>query len=146
MGKAYQEIDASIARFVQRQKLFFVATAPLAGDGLVNCSPKGLDSLRILDSKTLVYADVGGSGDNAVDVNDLVKENDAVLFATGGFGRMFKTTSNAYANTGDGLAVLLRRGVPLEDMEFFQFHPTGIAGKGMLLSEGARGEGGGGGP
>jgi succinate dehydrogenase / fumarate reductase flavoprotein subunit len=66
----------------------------------------------------------------------------AVLMATGGFGRMFKVTSNAYANTGDGPAVLARRGVPLEDMEFFQFHPTGIKGLGILITEGVRGEGG----
>ncbi len=66
----------------------------------------------------------------------------ATLFATGGFGRMFKITSNAYANTGDGPAVLARRGVPLEDMEFFQFHPTGIQGMGILISEAVRGEGG----
>jgi succinate dehydrogenase / fumarate reductase flavoprotein subunit len=66
----------------------------------------------------------------------------AVLFATGGFGRMFRITSNAYANTGDGPAVLLRRGIPLEDMEFFQFHPTGIRTMGILITEGVRGEGG----
>ena len=66
----------------------------------------------------------------------------AVLFATGGFGRMFRITSNAYANTGDGPAVLARRGVPLQDMEFFQFHPTGIKGMGILITEGVRGEGG----
>lgn len=66
----------------------------------------------------------------------------AVLIATGGFGRMFRATSNAYANTGDGPAVLARRGVPLEDMEFFQFHPTGIRGMGILITEGVRGEGG----
>jgi len=66
----------------------------------------------------------------------------AVLFATGGFGRMFQTTSNAYANTGDGPAILARRGVPLEDMEFFQFHPTGIKDMGILISEAVRGEGG----
>ncbi|MFW6372702.1 MAG: succinate dehydrogenase flavoprotein subunit [Thermodesulfobacteriota bacterium] len=66
----------------------------------------------------------------------------ATLFATGGFGRMFKITSNAYANTGDGPAVLARRGVPLEDMEFFQFHPTGIKDMGILISEAVRGEGG----
>jgi len=66
----------------------------------------------------------------------------AVLFATGGFGRMFRVTSNAYANTGDGPAVLARRGVPLQDMEFFQFHPTGIRGMGILITEGVRGEGG----
>jgi len=66
----------------------------------------------------------------------------AVLFATGGFGRMFRVTSNAYANTGDGPAVLARRGVPLQDMEFFQFHPTGIRGLGILITEAVRGEGG----
>ena len=66
----------------------------------------------------------------------------AVLFATGGFGRMFKITSNAYANTGDGPAVCARRGIPLEDMEFYQFHPTGIKGLGILISEAVRGEGG----
>jgi succinate dehydrogenase / fumarate reductase flavoprotein subunit len=66
----------------------------------------------------------------------------AVMFATGGFGRMFRVTSNAFALTGDGVALAYRRGVPLEDMEFFQFHPTGIVGIGILLSEAARGEGG----
>ncbi len=66
----------------------------------------------------------------------------AVLFATGGFGRMFKITSNAYANTGDGPAVLARKGIPLEDMEFYQFHPTGIKGLGILITEAVRGEGG----
>jgi len=66
----------------------------------------------------------------------------AVMFATGGFGRIFKITSNAFANTGDGPAVCARRGIPLEDMEFFQFHPTGIMGLGILISEAVRGEGG----
>lgn len=66
----------------------------------------------------------------------------AVLFATGGCGRMYRVTSNAHALTGDGQAVALRRGIPLEDMEFFQFHPTGIYKLGILLSEAARGEGG----
>ncbi len=66
----------------------------------------------------------------------------AVLFATGGFGRMFKITSNAFANTGDGPAVCARRGIPLQDMEFYQFHPTGIMGLGILISEAVRGEGG----
>ncbi|HEY5488212.1 MAG TPA: succinate dehydrogenase flavoprotein subunit, partial [Candidatus Limnocylindrales bacterium] len=65
----------------------------------------------------------------------------AVMFATGGFGRMFRVTSNAYSLTGDGTALAYRRGVPLEDMEFFQFHPTGIPELGILLSEAARGEG-----
>jgi len=66
----------------------------------------------------------------------------AVLIATGGFGRIFKITSNAHANTGDGPAICARRGIPLEDMEFFQFHPTGIEGLGILISEAVRGEGG----
>jgi len=66
----------------------------------------------------------------------------AIIFATGGHGRIFEVTSNAYAYTGDGAAVLLRRGIPLEDMEFFQFHPTGIYKLGILITEGVRGEGG----
>jgi succinate dehydrogenase / fumarate reductase, flavoprotein subunit len=66
----------------------------------------------------------------------------SVVFCTGGFGKMFKVTSNAHALTGDGPAVLYRRGLPLEDMEFFQFHPTGLYKLGILLSEAARGEGG----
>ena len=66
----------------------------------------------------------------------------AVVFATGGFGKVFKTTSNAHTLTGDGMGVVYRRGLPLEDMEFYQFHPTGLAGLGVLLTEGARGEGG----
>jgi succinate dehydrogenase / fumarate reductase flavoprotein subunit len=66
----------------------------------------------------------------------------SVVFASGGFGKIFKTTSNAHTLTGDGPAMAFRRGIPLEDMEFFQFHPTGLAGLGILLSEAARGEGG----
>jgi succinate dehydrogenase / fumarate reductase, flavoprotein subunit len=65
----------------------------------------------------------------------------AIVLATGGFGRIYQTTSNAHTLTGDGLAVVWRKGLPLEDMEFFQFHPTGLAGLGILLSEAARGEG-----
>ena len=66
----------------------------------------------------------------------------SVLFATGGYGKMFKITSNAHTLTGDGPGVVYRKGLPLEDMEFFQFHPTGLYGLGILLSEAARGEGG----
>lgn len=65
-----------------------------------------------------------------------------VCFATGGFGRAFKTTSNAHAGTGDGMSIFLRNGLPLEDMEFVQFHPTGLYRLGILITEGARGEGG----
>jgi len=66
----------------------------------------------------------------------------SVIFATGGYGKMFKVTSNAHTLTGDGPGIVLRKGLPLEDVEFFQFHPTGIYKMGILLTEGARGEGG----
>ena len=66
----------------------------------------------------------------------------ATLIASGGYGKVFKTTSNAHASTGDCLGILFNRGVPLEDMEFFQFHPTGLYRLGILITEGARGEGG----
>jgi succinate dehydrogenase / fumarate reductase flavoprotein subunit len=64
------------------------------------------------------------------------------MFATGGYGRAFKINSNAHANTGDALSIVARRGLPLEDMEFVQFHPSGLGGSGILISEAARGEGG----
>ncbi|MBY0575619.1 MAG: succinate dehydrogenase flavoprotein subunit [Gallionellaceae bacterium] len=66
----------------------------------------------------------------------------ATLFATGGAGRIFQSSTNAYINTGDGLGMAARAGIPLEDMEFFQFHPTGVYGAGVLITEGVRGEGG----
>lgn len=66
----------------------------------------------------------------------------ATIFATGGAGRVYQTTSNAYTNTGDGIGMVLRAGLPVQDMEFWQFHPTGIYGVGCLITEGARGEGG----
>ncbi|MGV9710521.1 succinate dehydrogenase flavoprotein subunit [Gordonia sp. NPDC003424] len=66
----------------------------------------------------------------------------SIVFATGGSGRMYKTTSNAHTLTGDGMGVVFRKGLPLEDMEFHQFHPTGLAGLGILISEAVRGEGG----
>jgi succinate dehydrogenase / fumarate reductase flavoprotein subunit len=66
----------------------------------------------------------------------------ATLFATGGAGRIFASSTNAFINTGDGLGIAARAGIPLEDMEFWQFHPTGVAGAGVLITEGVRGEGG----
>lgn len=66
----------------------------------------------------------------------------ATLLATGGAGRIFHSSTNAYINTGDGLGMVARAGIPLEDMEFFQFHPTGVYGAGVLITEGVRGEGG----
>ncbi|WP_309616932.1 succinate dehydrogenase flavoprotein subunit [Salinibacterium sp.] len=70
-----------------------------------------------------------------------VFQSKATIFATGGFGKIYKTTSNAHTLTVDGVGIIWRKGLPLEDMEFFQFHPTGLAGLGILLSEAARGEG-----
>ena len=71
-----------------------------------------------------------------------VFQGKSIVFATGGFGKIYKTTSNAHTLTGDGVGIIWRKGLPLEDMEFYQFHPTGLAGLGILLSEAARGEGG----
>ncbi len=79
---------------------------------------------------------------NIQDGQVVVIEAKTTLLATGGAGQLFKTTTNALINTGDGLGMAMRAGIPLQDMEFFQFHPTGIAGRGMLITEGARGEGG----
>ncbi len=79
---------------------------------------------------------------NIQDGQVVVIEAKTTLLATGGAGQLFRTTTNALINTGDGLGMAMRAGIPLQDMEFFQFHPTGIAGRGMLITEGARGEGG----
>ncbi len=81
----------------------------------------------------------------AVDIETnekIIIEARTVLIATGGAGQLFRTNTNASINTGDGMAMALRADIPLQDMEFFQFHPTGVAGKGMLITEGVRGEGG----
>jgi succinate dehydrogenase / fumarate reductase flavoprotein subunit len=84
----------------------------------------------------------GVAGYNIADGKPLVFHAKAVVVASGGCGKIFKTTSNGFASTGDGLALALDAGVPLEDMEFVQFHPTGIYGLGILVSEAARAEGG----
>jgi succinate dehydrogenase / fumarate reductase, flavoprotein subunit len=94
--------------------------------------------------------DLVRSGDTVVGVVALhidsgelhIFHSKAVLFATGGWGRVWEITSNAHAMTGDGNAITYRRGVPMQDMEFFQFHPTGIYKMGILITEGVRGEGG----
>ena len=79
---------------------------------------------------------------NLRDLTPAIFNAKAVMFATGGYARAFKINSNAHANTGDGLSILARRGIPLEDMEFVQFHPTGLKNSSVLISESARGEGG----
>jgi len=101
-----------------------------------------LDEWYVAD---LLYEDGKAYGVVAYNLRDLspaIFNAKAVMFATGGYARAFKINSNAHANTGDGLSILARRGLPLEDMEFVQFHPTGLAGSGILMSEAARGEGG----
>jgi succinate dehydrogenase / fumarate reductase flavoprotein subunit len=72
----------------------------------------------------------------------MILQAKATLFATGGAGRIFAASTNAFINTGDGLGMAARAGIPLEDMEFWQFHPTGVAGAGILITEAVRGEGG----
>jgi len=101
-----------------------------------------LDEWYVAD---VLYEDGKAYGVVAYNLRDLtpaIFNAKAVMFATGGYARAFKINSNAHANTGDGLSILARRGIPLEDMEFVQFHPTGLAGSGILMSEAARGEGG----
>ncbi|MFQ6127306.1 MAG: succinate dehydrogenase flavoprotein subunit [Thermoplasmata archaeon] len=94
---------------------------------------------------SLALVDGKSAGVTAIDMKSGRIEgihSKAVIFCTGGYGRAFKITSNAAANTGDGLGIFLRAGLPLEDMEFVQFHPTGLYPQGILVTEGARGEGG----
>ncbi|HNK07384.1 MAG TPA: succinate dehydrogenase flavoprotein subunit, partial [Giesbergeria sp.] len=95
-----------------------------------------LDLIRDADG------DVVGVTALEMETGDLyILEAKTVLFATGGAGRIFAASTNAFINTGDGLGMAARAGIPLQDMEFWQFHPTGVAGAGVLLTEGCRGEG-----
>ena len=93
----------------------------------------------------LIYEDDKVSGVVAYDIKDskvAIFNAKVTMFATGGNGRLFRFNSNAHANTGDSLSIVARHGLPLEDMEFVQFHPSGLGGSGVLISEAARGEGG----
>jgi len=93
----------------------------------------------------LIYKDGKVSGVVAFNIRDMqiaIFNAKSVMFATGGYARAFKINSDAHANTGDGLSIVARHGLPLEDMEFVQFHPSGLSGNGVLISEAARGEGG----
>jgi len=93
----------------------------------------------------LIYEDGKVSGVVAYNIRDsevAIFNAKVTMFATGGNGRLFRFNSNAHANTGDSLSIVARRGLPLEDMEFVQFHPSGLGGSGVLISEAARGEGG----
>ena len=93
----------------------------------------------------IIYKDGKVSGVVAFNIRDMqmaIFNAKTVMFATGGYARAYKINSNAHANTGDGLSIVARHGLPLEDMEFVQFHPSGLSGNGVLISEAARGEGG----
>ena len=93
----------------------------------------------------LIYKDGKVSGVVAYNIKNsevAIFNAKVTMFATGGNGRLFRFNSNAHANTGDALSIVARRGLPLEDMEFVQFHPSGLGGSGVLISEAARGEGG----
>ncbi|MBA4246696.1 MAG: succinate dehydrogenase flavoprotein subunit [Microbacterium sp.] len=109
-----------------------------------NCVKLGIEFYNEFYVLDLVMAEGKAAGVVAYELatGDLhVFHAKSVVFATGGFGKIYKTTSNAHTLTGDGVGIIWRKGIPLEDMEFFQFHPTGLAGLGILLTEGARGEG-----
>lgn len=93
----------------------------------------------------IIYKKGKVSGVVAFNIRDMqvaIFNAKSVMFATGGYARSYKINSNAHANTGDGLSIVARHGLPLEDMEFVQFHPSGLSGNGVLISEAARGEGG----
>ncbi len=101
-----------------------------------------VDEEVTIDGKTRIRKRVAGVVSYDLATGELhVFQAKSVVFASGGVGKVYKTTSNAHTLTGDGMGIAFRRGIPLEDMEFFQFHPTGLAGLGILLSEAARGEG-----
>jgi succinate dehydrogenase / fumarate reductase flavoprotein subunit len=100
------------------------------------------DEYQVLDLLIMDGKAVGVVAVNLADGELHTFHAKSVIIATGGHGRIFEVTSNAYAYTGDGVAIAMRRGIPLEDMEFFQFHPTGIYKLGILITEGVRGEGG----
>ena len=105
----------------------------------------GVDFLDEWYVSDIIYEDGVVKGVCAYDIKTsepAIFNAKTVMFATGGYGRAFKINSNAHANTGDALSIVARHGLPLEDMEFVQFHPTGLAGTGILMSEAARGEGG----
>ena len=109
-----------------------------------NCVKLGIEFYNEYYVLDLVMAEGKAAGVVAYELatGDLhVFHAKSIVFATGGFGKIYKTTSNAHTLTGDGVGIIWRKGIPLEDMEFFQFHPTGLAGLGILLTEGARGEG-----
>lgn len=151
-GRIYQRaFGGQSQRFGQEQAVRTCAAADRTGHAILhalyqqNIQAKthffdeyfALDLIRDLEGHVL-----GAVALEILTGEPVVIEAKCTLLATGGAGQLFRTTTNALINTGDGMAMALRAGIPLQDMEFFQFHPTGIAGRGILITEGARGEGG----
>lgn len=110
MGQEYAQIDEQMQRWIERQRMFFVATAPLASDGLINCSPKGLDGLRVLGPKQLVYADLGGSG---IETVAHLKENGRIVIML----CAFEGPPKIFRFYGQG------RAVEPQDAEFGEYEP-----------------------
>jgi succinate dehydrogenase / fumarate reductase flavoprotein subunit len=151
-GKIASAPSAGTRTTSARARCGAAATRPTAPGHMIlqtlyqNCIKAGVDFYDEYQVVDLIMSDDGRCGGVIaweVATGDLhIFRAKAVEFATGGFGRVWSITSNAHANTGDGVAIALRRGIPLEDMEFYQFHPTGIYRLGILITEGVRGEGG----
>ncbi len=124
--------------------------ADRTGHALLHCLWENCVKLGVRFYPEFFVLDIIAQGDRCLGVVawDLVNggihvfHTKATLFATGGYARLFNISTNSRANTADGLAVMMDNGFPIEDLEFVQFHPTGLAGKGFLITEGARGEGG----
>ncbi|MFN4263928.1 MAG: succinate dehydrogenase flavoprotein subunit [Thioalkalivibrionaceae bacterium] len=151
-GKIYQRaFGGQSQRFGESQAARTCAAADRTGHAILHtlyqqalhAGTHFFDEYFALDLLTNEQGTVLGVLAFSIATGELVAiEAKATLIATGGNGQLFRTTSNALINTGDGMAMAARAGVPLQDMEFVQFHPTGVAGRGMLITEGARGEGG----
>jgi len=150
-GKIYQRAFGGATRnFGQEQAKRTCCAADRTGHAMLHALYQG--NLKVKTqffnewfAIDLVKTDAGVSGVIAMNIETselMFFKSRATVLATGGAGRIFQSTTNAHINTGDGFGMALRAGLPLQDMEFWQFHPTGIYGAGVLVTEGSRGEGG----
>ncbi len=151
-GKIYQRaFGGQNLNFGQEQAHRTCAAADRTGHAILHslyqqnlhAGTRFFDEYYALDLLKDTHGNIGGlMVMNIHDGRYHVLQSRHILIATGGAGQVFRNNTNASINTGDGLGMVLRAGLPLQDMEFWQFHPTGVAGKGMLISEAVRGEGG----
>jgi succinate dehydrogenase / fumarate reductase flavoprotein subunit len=151
-GKIYQRpFGGHMAEFGKKPVRRACAVADRTGHAMlhtlyqrnVRCNTHFLVEWMALDLIRDQHGDVVGVTALEMETGDLyIIHAKAVLFATGGAGRIYQASTNAFINTGDGLGMTLRAGLPVEDIEFWQFHPTGLAESGVLITEGVRGEGG----